>query len=104
MLPVTAVAGVAVHSRSVAGQVDEHGVAVGGEAPAEPFGFPEADQVGEGEAGLGGNPVDQWRVRLGDVQVPGAVMVGQPGPGAGLVEQVVGDGRQRDGRWRFPGG
>jgi hypothetical protein len=94
VLAVTAVAGVAVHTRPVAGQVDENSVAVGGEALAEPFGFPEANQVGEREACLRGDPVDQWGVRFGDVQVPGAVMVGQPGPRAGLVEQVVGEGRQ----------
>jgi hypothetical protein len=104
VLSVAAVAGVAVHAGPVAGQVDEDGAAVGGKALAEPFGFAEADQVGEREAGLRGDPVDQWGVRLGDVQVPGAVMVGQPGPGAGLAEQVVGDGRQCGGLCRLPGG
>jgi hypothetical protein len=104
VLPVAAVAGVAVQAGPVPRQVDEDGSAVRGETLAEPFGFAEPDQVGEGEARLCGDPVHQGRVRPGDVQVPGAVVVGQPGPGAGLIQQVVGDARQRGRLHRLPGG
>src|ERR1700742_4329755 len=96
VLAVAAVAGVAVTAGAVAGQVDEHGVAVGGVADAEAFGLAQADQVGEGEAGLGPDAVGQRGRGLGDVQVPApaAAVVDDPGAVVGCAQQAVDQGGQ----------
>ena len=62
----------------------EHRVAGRRLAAPQPARLPQADQISQGEPGLGGEPVLQGRVGPGDVQVPApaAAVIGQPGPGA----------------------
>jgi hypothetical protein len=57
VLPVPAVAGIAVAPGAVPGQVDEDRLAVRRLAAAEPVRLAQPDHVGEGEAGLGGDAV-----------------------------------------------
>src|SRR6201996_3580473 len=96
VLAIAAVAGVAVAAGPGAGQVNEHGVAAGGVADAQAVGFAQADQVGEGEAGLGADAVGQGGGGLGDVQVPApaAAVVDDPGAGVGIAQQPVDQGGQ----------
>jgi len=65
VLPVAAVAGVAVDARAVARQIDEHGVAVRGGADAQPVQLAGPDHIGEGHAGLCGEPIDEPIVGYG---------------------------------------
>jgi len=83
VLPVAAVAGIAVATGSVPGQVDEDRLAIRRLAATEPIRLTQPDQVGEGEAGLGGDAVLERGIVAGDVQVPApaAAVIDQPGPG-----------------------
>jgi hypothetical protein len=84
VLPVAAVARIAVTAGPVLRQVDQHGVAVRRLAPAQSPRFAHPDQVREREADLRRDPVLERGVVTGDVQMPApaAAVVGQPGPGA----------------------
>ena len=74
MLAVAAVAGVAVTTGAVPGQVDEDRLAVRRLTAAKAVRLAQPDQVGEGEAGLGGDAVLERGVVTGDVQVPASVI------------------------------
>lgn len=104
MLPVAAVAGIAVPAGAVLRQVGEHRLAAGRLAAPQPALLPHPGQVGERERRLGGQPVLQRGLGAGDVQVPAesAAVIDQPGPGTGIPEQVVDQFREGDDPVRLP--
>ena len=88
--PVAAGAGVAVALGAVAGEVDEHLVAVGGLAPAQPLAFAGGDDVGEGHPAVDREVLGQRGAGREVVHVPVvAVVVGQPRGDRGLGDQGV---------------
>jgi hypothetical protein len=104
VLPVPAVAGVAIPAGPVLRQVGEDRVAIGRLAPPEPALLPQPDQVGERERRLGREPVLERGFAAGDVQVPAesAAVIDQPRPGTGVVQQVVDELRDARGAARLP--
>jgi hypothetical protein len=91
VLPVAAVARVAIAAGAVLRQVDEDRVAARGLTAPQPVRLAQPDQVGEREAGLGRDPVLQSRLVAGDVQVPApaAAVIGEPRAGARVAEQAI---------------
>jgi hypothetical protein len=88
--PIAAGAGVAVALGAVAGQVDEHLVAVGGFASPQALAFAGGDDVGEGHAAVDPEVLGQRGSGREVVHVPVvAVVVGQPRRHSGLRDQRV---------------
>jgi hypothetical protein len=88
VLPVPAVAGVAVTAGLVLRQVGEDRFAIGRLALPEPAVGPQPDQVGERERRLSREPVLERGFTAGYVQVPAkaAAVIDQPRPGTGITE------------------
>ena len=86
MLPIAAVAGVAEHPGSIAGQVDQHCLTIAGRTGFEPTQLPRTDQIGERHRHLGSHASRKRIVDRGKVQMPvrHLRMTGEPGRGAGL--------------------
>lgn len=75
MLPVAAVAGVAVAPGTVAGKVDYGALAVRGSAGSQPAEFTGPDHICQSHCSFGGHTVRQCRFRRSAVQVPAPVIV-----------------------------
>jgi hypothetical protein len=104
MLPVAAVAGVAVPAGPVLRQVSEHRFAVRRLALPQPALFPHPDQVEERERRLRREPVLQAGLAASYVQMPAeaATVVDQPRPRARVVQQVVDEPSDTFRRARLP--